>query len=102
MESADDGLTWSSPVGIVSGAVTIGGQPPAGNFALSDVVVAKKQRIVYFNYPVASGDLVVGALPPVPISAASVQVPIDAPWMLGGLAAALTVMAMLVLLRSSR
>jgi hypothetical protein len=101
MESADNGLTWSAPIGIISGSITIGGQPPAGNFALSDVVVVNGQRVVYFNYPVAGGNLIVGALPPAPTSAVSVQVPVDAPWMLAVLVAVLTTLAVFRLRRSS-
>jgi hypothetical protein len=89
MESADNGLTWSSPTGIVSGAVTIGGQAPAGGFALSDVVSVKGQRVVYFNYPVAGGNLIVGALPPPPVPATNATVPVDAPLMLALLFAVL-------------
>jgi hypothetical protein len=100
MESTDNGLTWSAPVGIVSSSVTVGGQAPAGNFALSDVVVVNGQRVVYFNYPVAGGNLIVGALPPVPTSGSSVPIPVDTPWMRAALVAALMAMAVFPLRRS--
>jgi hypothetical protein len=100
MESANNGISWGTPVGIVSSTVTIGGQAPAGGFSLSDVVVVKGQRIVYFNYPVASGDLIVGALPPASIQTVSVPVPIDARWMLATLVAGLAGLAALALRRS--
>jgi hypothetical protein len=74
MQSADNGLTWSNPVGIVTGPVTIGGVTPAGGFALSDVVVVNGQRVVYFNAADAQGVLHVGGAPP---SAASAPVPAD-------------------------
>jgi hypothetical protein len=97
MESADNGLTWSSPVGIVSGAITIGGQAPTGGFALSDVVVVNGQRVVYFNYPGNGGNLIVGALPPVAVPAA--PIPVDAGWMLAALLAFLAMGAIPALRR---
>jgi hypothetical protein len=100
MESADDGVTWSAPAGIVAGAVTIGGQSPAGGFALSDVVVVNGQRLVYFNFPVSGGNLVVGALPAAPVPpAGNVAVPVDARWMLAALLGALTIVAAAALRR---
>jgi hypothetical protein len=99
MESADNGFTWTSPpVGIVSGPITIGGQAPAGGFALSDVVAVNGARVVYFNYPVAGGNLVVGALPPMP-APPSAPVPVNARWMLWALLAALAASAALALRR---
>ena len=99
MESADNGLTWSTPVGIVSGAVTIGGQAPTGGFSLSDVVLVGGQRVVYFNYPGAGGNLIVGALPPGRTSIASAPVPVDETWMLAALVVALATTGAFVLLR---
>lgn len=64
MQSADAGLTWSAPQGIVTAPVTIGGQAPIGGFALADVVVVNGERVVYFNAPVAGGALAVGGAPP--------------------------------------
>jgi len=64
-ESADDGATWSNPSGIFPGGVTIGGLSVGNGFALADVVVSGKQRVVYFNAYDDSGALYVGALPPV-------------------------------------
>lgn len=69
MQSADNGLTWGTPVGIVTGPVTIGGVAPAGGFALSDVVTVNGQRIVYFNAADAQGVLHVGGAPPPAMSA---------------------------------
>jgi hypothetical protein len=100
MESADNGLTWSAPASIVSGAVTIAGQPPAGGFALSDVVLVHGKRVVYFNYPVASGDLIVGALPPVPVH--RLPVPVNSPLLLAMLLVAMMVPAAFALTRTRR
>jgi len=75
MQSADNGLTWSPPVGIVTGPVTIGGVAPAGGFSLSDVVTVNGQRVVYFNAADAQGVLHVGGAPPLP--AAPAPVPAD-------------------------
>lgn len=75
MESADDGLTWSAPVGIVNVPVTIGGVAPAGGFALADVVSVNGQRVVYFNAVDPGGQLRVGGAPPA-LPAAS-PVPVD-------------------------
>lgn len=74
MQSADNGLTWSAPIGIVTGPVMIGGTTPAGGFALSDVVDVGGQRVVYFNAPTAAGTLIVGASPPIlpPVTVAPV------------------------------
>lgn len=63
-ESSDDGVTWSSPVGIFPGGVTIGGVAVGNGFSLADVVVSGKRRVVYFNAYDDSGKLIVGALPP--------------------------------------
>ena len=74
MESSDNGLTWSAPVGIVTGVITIGGAVPAGGFSLSDVVVVNGQRVVYLNAADAQGQLQVGGSPPPPTAAAAVPV----------------------------
>lgn len=63
-ESADNGTTWSNPVGIFPGGVTIGGAGVT-RFALADVVVSGGQRVIYFNAYDASDNLFVGAFPPV-------------------------------------
>lgn len=73
MQSADNGLTWSAPVGILTGPVTVGGVAPTGGFSLSDVVMVNGQRVVYFNAADALGNLHVGASPPP--SAVSASVP---------------------------
>ncbi len=88
MESANNGLTWGAAVGIAPAAVTIGGQPPIGGFALADVVIVNGTRVVYFNYPVAGGGLVVGALPPVSV-VPTVSIPSNGTWMLAALFAML-------------
>ena len=72
MQSADNGLTWGPPVGIITGPVTIGGVAPAGGFALSDVVVVNGQRVVYFNAADAQGNVQVGGSPPPPVVTAAV------------------------------
>lgn len=100
MESADHGLTWSAPAGIVSGPITIGAEAPAGGFALSDVVVVNGTRVVYFNYPVADGSLIVGALPPARSARVS-AVPINAAWMLVALLTTLSATAAFALRRLS-
>jgi hypothetical protein len=66
-ESADNGLTWGSPVGIFSGApVNVDGVPTTGNFSLADFFVADGLRYVTFSTTNATGDVaVVGtSLPP--------------------------------------
>src|SRR5271154_4493631 len=75
MQSADNGLTWSAPVGIVTGPVTIGGTTPTGGFSLADVVMVNGQRVVYFSAADAQGNLQVGGSPP-PV-ASRVAVPVD-------------------------
>ena len=65
-ESADDGLTWGAPVGLFSGAATIGGNALQAGYSLADVVVANGQRVVYFNAFDLQGNLIVGAAPPPP------------------------------------
>jgi len=73
MESADNGLTWSSPpVGLVGGSVTIGGIVPAGGFSLSDVVSVNGQRVVYFSAADAAGQVRVGGAPPALVAAMAV------------------------------
>ena len=72
MQSADNGLSWSAPVGIVTGPVTIGGVTPIGGFALSDVVMVNGQRVVYFNAADALGQLHVGAAPPPSVTVSAV------------------------------
>jgi len=81
-ESADDGLTWSDPVGIFAdgNAVTVNGLLNTGNFSLADVVVVNGQRVVYFSTTDAAGNLVVAAAPPAPKVAGAV--PADAGWAL--------------------
>ena len=71
MESADNGMTWSAPIGIVTGPVTIGGVTPTGGFSLSDVVMVNGQRVVYFNAADALGNLHVGGSPPPPRTVAA-------------------------------
>jgi len=73
MESADNGLNWSAPVGIITGPVTIGGVVPSGGFSLADVVMVNGQRVVYFNAADAQGNLQIGGAPP--LAATSVPVP---------------------------
>jgi hypothetical protein len=80
MQSADNGLTWSAPVGIVTGPVTIGGNAPVGGFSLADVVMVNGQRVVYFNAADAQGNLQIGGAPPLPV--ASAPVPVNAPFAL--------------------
>lgn len=75
MQSADNGLTWSALVGIVTGPVTIGGVTPNGGFALSDLTMVNGQRVVYFNAADALGNLYVGGSPP-PLAASS-PVPVN-------------------------
>ena len=94
-ESADGGTTWSTPVGIYPGGVTIGGVPVGQGFSLADVVVVNGQRIVYFSARNASGQLIVGALPPAP--AASIPVPAGGPALLAAMAALLAAAAALSL-----
>lgn len=74
MESADNGLTWGTAVGIFAGAPTIGGNALYTGISLADVAVIAGQRIVYFNAYDAAGNLLVGALPPAPAK----QVPVPA------------------------
>lgn len=74
MESSNNGLTWSVPVGIVTGTITIGGVAPSGGFSLSDVVVVNGQRVVYLNAADALGQVHVGGPPPAPSTAAGVPV----------------------------
>jgi hypothetical protein len=64
MQSADNGLTWSAPVGIVTGPVTIGGITLTGGFSLSDVVMVNGRPIVCFNAADAAGNIQVGGSPP--------------------------------------
>ena len=66
MESADGGLTWSAPVGIVTGPVTIGGVTPTGGFSLADVVLVNGQRVVYFSAADALGNVHIGGSAPAP------------------------------------
>jgi len=94
MQSADNGLTWSPPVGIVTGPVAIGGVAPAGGFSLSDVVMVNGQRVVYFNAADAQGVLHVGGAPPLP--AAASPVPADNRLALSLLACLLFATAMLL------
>ena len=49
MQSADSGLGWGAPVGIIAGPLTIGGVTPVGGFSLADVVFVNGQRVVYFS-----------------------------------------------------
>ena len=74
MESADDGLTWGSAVGIFGGSPTIGGNALYTGISLADVAVVNGQRVVYFNAYDAAGNLIVGAQPPDPPK----QVPVPA------------------------
>lgn len=78
-ESADNGVSWSNPVGIFAGGVSIGGISVDGGFALADVVVSGAQRIIYFNAFDASDNLIVGALPPVQLAATAQPVPSSSP-----------------------
>jgi len=73
MQSSDNGLNWSAPVGIITGPVTIGGVAPVGGFSLADVVMVNGQRVVYFNAADALGNLQIGGSPPPAV--ASVPVP---------------------------
>ena len=99
MQSADNGLTWSNPVGIVTGPVTIGGVTPSGGFALSDVVVVGGQRIVYFNAPDSSGNLIVGGSQPQATRIPSI--PVDDWRALGATILALSMLAALAVPRGS-
>jgi hypothetical protein len=72
MQSADNGLTWSAPVGIVTGPVTIGGVTPSGGFSLSDVVVVNGTPVVYFNAADPVGNIQVAGSPPAPASMVAV------------------------------
>jgi hypothetical protein len=74
MQSADSGLTWSAPVGIVTGPVTIGGVAPTGGFSLADVVMVNGQRIVYFSAVDAQGNVQIGGAPAPPGASAGVRV----------------------------
>jgi len=74
MESADDGATWGTPVGIFAAAPTIGGNALFTGVTLADVAIINGQRIVYFNAFDAAGNLIVGALPP-RVASESVPVP---------------------------
>ena len=64
MESADNGLSWSAPVGIVTAPVNIDGNAPSSGLSLTDVVVVRGARVVYMNYVDSNNHLVVGARPP--------------------------------------
>jgi hypothetical protein len=87
MESADGGLTWSSPVGIFAGAATIGGNALLRGFTLADVVVVNGQRVVYFNSYDAQDRLIVGAAPPaIGPRAPAKPVPVDTTGMLAAIA----------------
>lgn len=99
MESSNNGLTWSAPVGIVTGPITIGGATPTGNFSLSDVVVVNGQRVVYFNAADAQGQLLVGGAPPPPAPSPGVPVN-DLRWLL--LASCALLGAASLLFRSGR
>ena len=73
-ESADDGATWGTAVGIFAAAPTIGGNALFTGVTLADVAIINGQRIVYFNAFDAAGNLIVGALPP-RVASESVPVP---------------------------
>jgi hypothetical protein len=79
MQSADNGLTWSAPVGIVTAPLTIGGVAPAGGFALADVVMVNGKRIVYFNAANASGQTEIGGAPPSPTPSNGNPIPANNP-----------------------
>jgi hypothetical protein len=75
MQSADNGLTWGAPVGIVTGPVTIGGVAPSGGFSLADVVMVNGQRVVYFSAADGQGNLQIGGS--APALSVSAPVPVD-------------------------
>ena len=74
-ESADDGATWGTAVGIFAAAPTIGANALFTGISLADVAVINGQRIVYFNAFDAAGNLIVGAMPPLVAASKSVPVP---------------------------
>ncbi|MFO1395622.1 MAG: IPTL-CTERM sorting domain-containing protein [Burkholderiales bacterium] len=90
VESADDGLTWSAPVGVFAngGAVTVDGQPATANFSSPEVAAVRNGYRAWFSTAGGDGKLVVvtglpdppAIVPPVPALSA---------WMLAVLATAL-------------
>ncbi len=95
MQSGDNGLTWSAPVGIITGPVLIGGVAPVGGFSLADVVMVNGQRIVYFSAANAAGLVQIGGA--APLKGATSPVPANNPaWLLATTAMLLAAGAMLL------
>ena len=66
VESADDGLTWTTPAGIYGNgnAVTVDGLANAGNFSSPELTAAPGGIRVYFSTADNSGNFVVVTGPP--------------------------------------
>jgi hypothetical protein len=89
VESGDDGLTWSTPIGVYSdgNAVQVDGLPNAGNFSSPELTATPTGYRVYFSTAANSGALVVVTnLPDAPTA----PVPALSPSSLMSLAALLT------------
>ena len=66
VESADDGLTWSTPVGVYANgnAVTVDGLPNAGGFSSPEITAAHGKFRVYFSTAANDGSFVLVTGPP--------------------------------------
>jgi hypothetical protein len=66
VESDDDGLTWSAPLGIYpdGNAVQVDGLPNGGNFSSPELTAARTGVRVYFSTTTNGGSLVVVSGPP--------------------------------------
>ncbi len=88
VESADNGLTWSAPVGVYANgnAVLVDGLPNTGNFSLPEVAPNASGFQPYFSTFDGAGNLViVTAFPAAPVAGA--VVPVAPLAVLAGLAA---------------
>ena len=102
VESADDGLTWSAPVGVFAdgNAVLVNGLPNGGNFSSPELTSTPTGVRTYFSTSNNAGALVVVTAPPPgspppppppppPLPSVAAAVPAVAPTLLAFLAALL-------------
>lgn len=94
VESADDGLTWTFPVGVFAdgNAVLVDGLANGANFSSPELTVGRSGIRVYFSTGANSGSLVVVTGPP-DVAAVAAPVPAVSPVVLGMLGALVGVVA---------